>query len=56
MSSKISSLNAIISNDLMLVGGAAHHTEPVIGGGIMTMDGGAMAGRVARSAVHENDA
>jgi len=50
-------LKTIVSDGLMLVGDAAHHTLPLVGGGIMTaMDGGAIAGRVARKAVHENDA
>lgn len=41
----------------MLVGDAAHHTEPATGDGIITaMDSGALAGRVARNAVHQNDA
>ncbi|MGZ4883697.1 MAG: NAD(P)/FAD-dependent oxidoreductase [Halobacteriota archaeon] len=50
-------LKTIVSDGLMLVGDAAHHTLPLVGGGITTaMDGGAIAGRVARKAVHENDA
>ncbi|MGZ4904709.1 MAG: NAD(P)/FAD-dependent oxidoreductase [Halobacteriota archaeon] len=50
-------LKTIVSDGLMLVGDAARHTEPATGGGIITaMDGGALAGRVARNAVHQNDA
>jgi digeranylgeranylglycerophospholipid reductase len=50
-------LKTIISDGLMLIGDAARHTEPATGGGIMTaMDGGALAGRVARTAVRQNDA
>ena len=50
-------LTTIVSNGLMLVGDAAHHAGPATGGGIVTaMDGGALAGRVARNAVHKNDA
>ncbi len=50
-------LTTIVSNGLMLVGDAAHHAGPATGGGIVTaMDGGALAGRVARNAVHRNDA
>ncbi|MGZ4934824.1 MAG: geranylgeranyl reductase family protein [Halobacteriota archaeon] len=50
-------LETIVSDGLMLVGDAAHHTLPLVGGGITTaMDGGAIAGRVAGKAVHENDA
>ena len=50
-------LTTIVSDGLMLVGDAAHHTLPLVGGGIITaMDGGALAGRVARKAVRENDA
>jgi digeranylgeranylglycerophospholipid reductase len=50
-------LKTIVSNGLMLVGDAAHHTEPLGGGGIMTaIEGGALAGRVARNAVSQNDA
>jgi digeranylgeranylglycerophospholipid reductase len=50
-------LTTIVRNGLMLVGDAARHADPVTGGGIVTaMDGGALAGRVARNAVHQNDA
>lgn len=50
-------LKTIVRDGLMLVGDAARHTEPVTGGGIMTaMDGGALAGRVARKAVTQSDA
>ncbi|MGZ4908670.1 MAG: NAD(P)/FAD-dependent oxidoreductase [Halobacteriota archaeon] len=49
-------LKTVVRDGLMLVGDAAHHTEPVTGGGIMTaMDGGALAGRVARKAVTQGD-
>jgi digeranylgeranylglycerophospholipid reductase len=49
-------LKTITTDGLMLVGDAAHHTEPATGDGIITaMDGGALAGRVARNAVQRND-
>ncbi len=41
----------------MLVGDAAHHTDPITGGGIINaMEGGKIAGEVASKAVHQNDA
>ncbi len=50
-------LTTIVRDGLMLVGDAARHTEPVTGGGMLTaMDGGALAGRVARKAIAQRDA
>jgi digeranylgeranylglycerophospholipid reductase len=41
----------------MLVGDAAHHTDPITGGGIMAaLQSGTIAGQVANKAVRENDA
>ena len=49
-------LSHIVSNGLMLVGDAAHHTEPITGGGIMAaLQSGTIAGQVASKAVHQND-
>ena len=49
-------LKTIVSNGLMLIGDAAHHAEPISGGGIpAAIRGGKMAGEVAQNAVHLND-
>ena len=49
-------LSHIVSNGLMLVGDAAHHTEPITGGGIMAaLQSGTIAGQVASKAVRQND-
>jgi digeranylgeranylglycerophospholipid reductase len=49
-------LSHIVSNGLMLVGDAAHHTEPITGGGIMAaLQSGTIAGQVANKAVRQND-
>jgi len=46
-----------VSNGLMLVGDAAHHTDPITGGGIMAaLQSGTIAGQVANKAVRQNDA
>jgi len=45
-----------ICNGLMLVGDAAHHCDPLTGGGITNaMGGGKIAGDVARKAVQQRD-
>jgi len=45
-----------IRNGLMLVGDAAHHCDPLTGGGIINaMEGGKIAGDVARKAVQQRD-
>ena len=50
-------LETIVGNGLMLVGDAAHHCDPLTGGGVINaMEGGRIAGDVARKAVHQNDA
>jgi len=50
-------LKSTIANGLMLVGDAAHHCDPLTGGGVINaMEGGKIAGDVARKAVRENDA
>jgi digeranylgeranylglycerophospholipid reductase len=49
-------LSHIVSNGLMLVGDAAHHTEPITGGGIMAaLQSGTIAGKVANKAVRQDD-
>ena len=49
-------LAEIVSNNVMLVGDAAHQTVPVSGGGIVTgMIAGKIAGTVAGAAVKEGD-
>ena len=49
-------LSHIVGNGLMLVGDAAHHTEPITGGGIMAaLQSGTIAGQVANKAVRQND-
>ncbi|HXY87293.1 MAG TPA: NAD(P)/FAD-dependent oxidoreductase, partial [Candidatus Acidoferrales bacterium] len=49
-------LTSTIANGLMLVGDAAHHCDPLTGGGVINaMEGGKIAGDVARKAVREND-
>jgi digeranylgeranylglycerophospholipid reductase len=45
-----------VSNGLMLVGDAAHHTDPITGRGIMALQSGTIAGQVANKAVRKNDA
>ena len=50
-------LETIVSDGLMLVGDAAHHTEPLTGGGIIAaLESGMIAGAVARKAIRQNDA
>ena len=50
-------LKSTIANGLMLVGDAAHHCDPLTGGGVINaMEGGKIAGDVATKAVRENDA
>jgi len=50
-------LKTIINDGLMLVGDAAHHTDPATGGGILqALGSGHTAGEVARKAVRQNDA
>jgi digeranylgeranylglycerophospholipid reductase len=45
-----------VRNGLMLVGDAAHHTEPITGGGIIAaLQSGTLAGTVANKAVRQND-
>ena len=49
-------LKTIVSSGLMLVGDAAHHCDPLTGGGIINaMAGGRIAGEVASKAVSQND-
>ncbi|MFQ5638350.1 MAG: NAD(P)/FAD-dependent oxidoreductase [bacterium] len=49
-------LKKIVGDGLMLVGDAAHQVNPMSGGGIVTaMIAGQIAGRVAASAIMEND-
>ncbi|MFZ0925478.1 MAG: NAD(P)/FAD-dependent oxidoreductase [Halobacteriota archaeon] len=49
-------LTHIVRDGLMLVGDAAHHTEPITGGGIMAaLQSGTIAGKVANKAVRQND-
>jgi len=49
-------LASTIANGLMLVGDAAHHCDPLTGGGVTNaMEGGKIAGNVARKAVRDND-
>jgi digeranylgeranylglycerophospholipid reductase len=50
-------LKTVIGNGLMLVGDAAHHCDPLSGGGITNaMEGGKIAGKVASKAVKQGDA
>jgi len=50
-------LKTIINDGLMLVGDAAHHTDPPTGGGMLqALASGHTAGEVARKAVRQNDA
>jgi len=50
-------LKTTINDGLMLVGDAAHHTDPITGGGIMAaLQSGTIAGQVANKAVRKNDA
>jgi digeranylgeranylglycerophospholipid reductase len=49
-------LKTTIGNGLMLVGDAAHHCDPLTGSGITNaMEGGRIAGEVARKASRQND-
>ncbi|MGA7075106.1 MAG: NAD(P)/FAD-dependent oxidoreductase [Halobacteriota archaeon] len=49
-------LHTIVRNGLMLVGDAAHHTDPLTGGGIVpALESGTIAGEVASKAVRKND-
>ena len=49
-------LKTTICNGLMLVGDAAHHCDPLSGAGIINaMEGGKIAGNVARKAVQQRD-
>ncbi|HWQ20906.1 MAG TPA: NAD(P)/FAD-dependent oxidoreductase [Methanotrichaceae archaeon] len=49
-------LDAMTSNGVMLVGDAAHHSDPLTGGGIINgMVAGELAGRVAAKAVSSGD-
>ena len=49
-------LKTAVSNGLMLVGDAAHHCDPLSGGGITNaMEGGKIAGEVASKAVQQRD-
>ncbi|MBI4417969.1 MAG: NAD(P)/FAD-dependent oxidoreductase, partial [Ignavibacteriales bacterium] len=48
--------NAIVKNNVLLVGDAAHQVNPVSGGGIISgMIGGMIAGEVAAEAIRTND-
>lgn len=50
-------LKTTISNGLMLIGDAAHHCDPLSGGGITNaMEDGGLAGKVASKAVKQRDA
>jgi len=50
-------LKTIVGDGLMLVGDAAHHTEPMTGGGMpQAISAGKTAGEIARKAVRQNDA
>jgi digeranylgeranylglycerophospholipid reductase len=45
-----------VGDGLMLVGDAAHHTDPITGGGIINaLEGGRLAGEVAKQAVRVQD-
>jgi len=49
-------LKTTINDGLMLVGDAAHHTDPLTGGGIVpALESGTIAGKVASKAVRKND-
>ncbi len=49
-------LPSIVRDGLMLVGDAARHTQPVTGGGIIpALEGGTIAGTVARKAIRQKD-
>ena len=49
-------LKTLVCNGLMLVGDAAHHCDPLSGGGITNaMEGGKIAGNVASKAVQQRD-
>ncbi|NQT27695.1 NAD(P)/FAD-dependent oxidoreductase [candidate division KSB1 bacterium] len=49
-------LNELVGNGLMLVGDAAHHTDPLSGGGIINaLIGGKMAGEVAAESITKKD-
>lgn len=50
-------LATIVRNGLMLVGDAAHHNEPMLGGGMMNaIESGRLAGEIACKAINKNDA
>ena len=50
-------LDTIVSDGLMLVGDAAHHTEPLTGAGVIAaLESGMIAGAVACNAIRQNDA
>ncbi|MGZ4908007.1 MAG: geranylgeranyl reductase family protein [Halobacteriota archaeon] len=49
-------LTTIVKNGLMLVGDAAHHNEPILGGGLMNaIESGRLAGETACKAIRKND-
>jgi digeranylgeranylglycerophospholipid reductase len=49
-------LRKFVGNGLMLIGDAAHHTDPLTGGGIVpALESGTIAGEVACKAVRNND-
>ncbi len=49
-------LATIVSNGLMLVGDAARHNEPILGGGLMNaVESGRLAGETACRAIRNND-
>ncbi|HYA32406.1 MAG TPA: NAD(P)/FAD-dependent oxidoreductase [Candidatus Bathyarchaeia archaeon] len=49
-------LSRTVGDGLMLVGDAAHHTDPITGGGIMAaLQSGTLAAQVASKAVRQND-
>jgi digeranylgeranylglycerophospholipid reductase len=49
-------LHTTVRNGLMLVGDAAHHTDPLTGGGIVpALESGTIAGKVASKAANKND-
>jgi digeranylgeranylglycerophospholipid reductase len=49
-------LHTLVRNGLMLIGDAAHHTDPLTGGGIVpALESGTIAGEVACKAVRNNN-
>jgi len=49
-------MDKIVADGIMLVGDAAHQSNPLTGGGIIqSILAGEMAGRVAAEAIHDND-